>query len=163
MNLMRITLVAILTLLSSTAWAAKRVQCWTDNDGRRMCGDSVPPEYLNRERNVINERGQVIEVKPRPPTQAEIDAAEKAKVEETKRAKEAERQHNYDRYLLESYENVHELEATRDQRLQALEVRMELVQKAIAGGQQTLDALVARKSELQKQGMPIDKALEAQL
>jgi anti-sigma28 factor (negative regulator of flagellin synthesis) len=164
MNMKRITLVAIFSVAACTAWAGtKRIQCWQDNHGQRVCGDSVPPEDSSKERNVFDEQGRMVETRPRAPTPAEQVAAEKARAAEAERAKQAERQHAYDRYLLESYQNVQDLEQTRDQRLKALEVRMELVKKAIASGQQNLDALVARKQELQRQGQPIDKGLEAQL
>jgi len=163
---MNVHWVVVLALVagSTAAWADKtRIQCWTDERGQRACGDAPSPQDAIKERNVFNKQGQVVETWPRAPTPAEIEEAEKAKVAEAARAKQAERQHAYDRYLLESYQSVQDLEATRDQRLKALEVRMELVQKAIVSGQQQLDALVARKQELQRQGKPIDKGLEAQL
>lgn len=165
MNMMRIALVAFLSLAAAAASAAsqQRIQCWTDEHGRRACGDSVPPKYSAKERDVLNEQGQVVETKPRAPTDEEIEAAEKAKLDAIERQKQAEHQHAYDRYLLESYQSVHDLEATRDQRLKALEVRIEIVKKAIDTGQQQLDALVARKQQLQKEGKPADKNLEAQL
>ena len=162
MNVQRIIAVA-LVFAAGAAGAGVRIQCWTDEHGQRACGDSMPPQYSGKERNVLNQQGQVIEVKPRSPTPEEMQAAEKAKAAEAERLKQAEHQHAYDRYLLESYQNVHELESTRDQRLRALEVRMELVQRAIKSGQEQLDGLVARKQELQKQGKPIDKNLEGQL
>lgn len=165
MNVQRIIVVALVFVAStaSVAGPGGRIQCWTDEHGLRACGDSMPPQYSGKERNVLNKQGQVIEVMPRAPTPEEMQAAEKARAAEAERLKQAEHQHAYDRYLLESYQTVQELESTRDQRLRALEVRMELVQKAIKSGQEQLDALVARKQELQKQGKPIDKNLEAQL
>src|SRR5581483_8440140 len=137
MNVQRVVVVFALVAASSVAWAGKagRIQCWTDERGQRACGDAPSPKDAIKERNVFNEQGQVVETWPRAPTPAEIEEAEKAKAAEEARAKQAERQHAYDRYLLESYQSVQDLEATRDQRLQALEVRMELVQKAIKSGQ----------------------------
>lgn len=163
MTVQRILILALI-LGSSAAWADKsRIQCWTDDKGQRACGDAPSPKDAIKERNVINGQGQVVQTWPRAPTAQEQEDAEKAKVVEERRAKEAARQHAYDRYLLESYESVQDLQDTRDQRLQALEVRMELVQKAIVSSQQQLDGLVARKQDLQKQGKPIDKGLEGQL
>ena len=40
----------------------------------------MPPQYSGKERNVLNQQGQVVEVKPRSPTPEEVQAAEKAKV-----------------------------------------------------------------------------------
>jgi hypothetical protein len=51
-------------VLSSTAFAGSaRIQCWTDDQGHRACGNAVPTQYANKEREVFNARGRVVETK----------------------------------------------------------------------------------------------------
>jgi hypothetical protein len=153
------SLVAAVALLCiSTAAFGQKIQCWTDENGQRSCGDSVPPKYADRERQEINERGIATKQVPRAKTPAEQIAEEQDQA-----AKAAQRQKAYDRYLVESYRSVKDLEKARQERLAALDTRIVLVQKAIASGQQQLDALVARKQSLQKNNFPVDKKLEEQI
>src|SRR3546814_4544232 len=63
-------------LLSTSAIAAGGVQCWTDNQGHRACGDTVPPQYAKQQREVFDEQGRVRQVKPREKTEAEVAAEE---------------------------------------------------------------------------------------
>ena len=40
--------VTVIAMAAGSVWAqapAKKIQCWTDKSGQRMCGDNVPPEY----------------------------------------------------------------------------------------------------------------------
>ena len=154
---------AFLTLFALPAFAGGRIHCWVDENGQRMCGDSVPPKYAGTAREAINPRGVPVEQTPRALTPEEQVEAEKAKAKAEAEAKAAQHQRAYDRYLLESYSNVGDLEQQRDARVSALDTRIELVKKAQDTGQAQLDALVARKQQLQKENKPIDKKLEQQI
>jgi hypothetical protein len=162
------TFIAVLfacTVIGSSAFAGSgtKIQCWTDDEGQRACGDSVPPKYSHKEREIINEQGVLVEQKPRARTPEERVEEENERKRVAEEARKAERQHAYDRYLLESYQSVSDLEKTREERVKALETRMEIVQRAIESGQAQLDALVARKQSLQKGNFPPDKRLEQQI
>jgi hypothetical protein len=166
-TIMNRLLAAAVALCISTAAFGQKIQCWTDENGQRSCGDSVPPKYADRERQEINERGIATKQVPRAKTPAEQiaeeQAREKARKEADDAAKAAQRQQAYDRYLVESYRSVKDLEKARQERLAALDTRIVLVEKAIASGQAQLDALVARRQSLQKSNFPVDKKLEEQI
>jgi len=74
---------AAVALLGSTAWAgSSRIQCWTDDQGHRACGNAVQAQYADKERQVLNERGQVVETKSHAPTIEETDPSLNAKPDE---------------------------------------------------------------------------------
>src|SRR5690348_5110398 len=78
--------------------AQKKIQCWTDKEGKKMCGDRVPQEYAGQKREVIKDGRVVDTVKAaKTPEEIEADKRQQAAVEEAKR-KEL-----YDRQLLETY------------------------------------------------------------
>ncbi len=161
---MKIAFAFTLALVALPAVAGnKHIQCWIDDRGQRMCGDSVPPKYAGTAREGMNNRGVPVEQTPRALTPEEQVEAEKAKVRAEAEARAAEHQRAYDRYLLESYSNVGDLEKQRDTRVSALDTRIELVKKAQESSQAQLDSLVARKQQLQKENKPIDKKLEQQV
>ena len=39
--------------------------CWTNNDGVKECGNSVPPEYAQKETRKRDSQGRVTEIKER--------------------------------------------------------------------------------------------------
>lgn len=146
-------------LLAAPAAAQKKVQCWTDDKGQRMCGDHVPPEYADKERKVMNERGIVIETKRGAKTPEEI-AEEQRKAQE---AEEAKRRAEYDRALLENFRSTKDIAAMRDDRLNLLDSRIASSQKSLADNENSLKGLQERADALQKEGKPANERVANQI
>jgi hypothetical protein len=145
---MRHTLIvftAASVLLSGVAWAdAKKIQCWTDDKGHRSCGDYVPPQFAQKEVQILNKHGMVVDTRQRERT-AEEAAADVLKAQEEKQAAErARKQAAYDRFLLDTYSNAKELEKARDIRVKTLDGRIMLAEKAVGDNQATLADLRSR-------------------
>jgi hypothetical protein len=97
-----------------------RLYKWTDKNGVVHYGDSIPPEYANIDRNVLNDQGVEVGFE-----QGEITVAEQAEIDRRKIEEEAERQAKSqiarrDRMLLETYITVADIEDLRDRRLELL-------------------------------------------
>ena len=125
------------------AWS-KQVVCWTDKFGAHACGDRVPPEYAKDEREVLNSRGMVVGTKPREKTEAELAAEQKAAEAAAAEQKRRVRQVAYDRFMLQSYESVTQLQKVRDDNLRTVESRLSLAEKAVPGAEAGLKAARAR-------------------
>lgn len=48
------------------------IKCWTNNEGYRECGNSVPPEYAQKETRTLNQRGVTTEVRQRAKSREEV-------------------------------------------------------------------------------------------
>ena len=125
----------LLGLLSGPADAQKLYK-WVDANGQVHYGDSVPPEYANQDRDVLNQRGVAVGREEGAETPAEAQARE----EREKRAKAAQEQAQHDRMLLQTYQNVDEIEMLRMRRI-------ELIDSQIALQEQSLANLKARHAE----------------
>jgi hypothetical protein len=108
---------------------------WTDEQGVVHYGDSIPPQYAQKERAVLNSRG--VEVRTldaqKPPEQ--IAAEEHAQQNVLK-----QRQH--DAFLMNTYTSVKDIEALRDLRLDQLHGQR-------VAAEQYVDSLHSRLSALQ--------------
>jgi hypothetical protein len=161
-----VSLILFVVTLSGSVFAQEpknKIQCWTDENGRRACGDIVPPRYAKQQREVVNERGIVVDTKPREKTREEVLAAEQEQQRAEEAQKKALQDAAYDRYLIESYRTVKDLEETRDARLGALNTRINLVQKAGDNAQATLDSLSVRAEDLKMAKKTADPKLDAQI
>lgn len=159
---------------SKPALEKKMLVCWNDEHGRRACGDSVPPQYAKSERQVLNSRGLVVETKPRektPEERAKEESEAQALAAENKRVQE---QAVYDRYLLQAYSDVTDMERARDERLTTLDGRIRMAEQAVAENEKTLaelhkrvEATKARAAEKQAaapdEDEPAPKAVNARL
>ncbi|MGH8481267.1 MAG: hypothetical protein ACRES8_02265, partial [Nevskiaceae bacterium] len=136
----------------------KKIQCWTDKDGNRMCGDRIPPEYAGEKRDVMKD-GRVIDT---------IDAAKTAEDREAeKRKKDAEeakvKQAGYDRALLEMYRNQSDITAMRDERISLIDMRMQAAEKNSSDTDKSLRGLRARAEAAEKKNEAVDPKLAKQI
>ena len=99
-----------------------------DDKGVVHYGDTIPPEYANRDRSVLNDRGVRVGFEQGEITdeeraaiarkEAEAEAARAAKLEEARR----------DRSLLETYSSVSDIEELRDRRLELLDSQIKVTE-----------------------------------
>ena len=120
------------TLFILTGWSqgsvAGQVYRWIDSEGAVHYGDSIPPEYSKRDRDILNEHGIKIGILPRELTEEELAnaqlAAEHAEVERLRVEELLER----DNILLSTYLSVEEIQALRDRRIELLDGRIRVTE-----------------------------------
>ncbi|NGY06660.1 hypothetical protein [Solimonas terrae] len=149
--------------LAAGANGSSRVQCWTDKNGQRACGDSVPPEYVHQQREIFDDQGRVRQIKPREKTAAEIAAEEAAAKEADAAAQRAQKQRDYDRFLLSTYNSDKEIERARDERVAMVDGRQKLTEKAIADNEKAIAQQQSRIDNVRKSGKTPGEVLTKKL
>jgi hypothetical protein len=130
----RLAVVAVAAIAVSAAVVAQpqqkkeKLYRWVDEKGIVHYGDSVPPEYANRDRNILNEQGVRVGFE-----QGDLSDEERAAI--AKQKEEAERQRaakaevaRRDRMLLETYLSVGDIEDLRNRRLELLESQIKVTE-----------------------------------
>jgi hypothetical protein len=166
----QLMVVIVLAAMACTAHAqgkpklpqGRQLQCWTDDKGARACGDRVPPQYVKKEREVLDSQGRVIETKAREKTPEEVAAEEATKKLAKEMAERQEKQAKYDHFLTDTYNTEKELQHTRDERIATMDNRLKLIEKSISDNTNTLKQLKDRKAGLDKQ-QKTDKKLDKQI
>jgi len=152
------TMIALLSLAVATATVQaassgkKPLYRWVDEEGRVHYGDRVPPSDAKQGRETIGAQGTVTKVLPRELSGKELEA-EQQRLAEEKAAEDARQQRiAYDRYLVQSFASVGELQSAREQRLGALDARITLTQQAIVENEKTLAELRSRTGNKAPEG-----------
>jgi len=112
---------------------------WVDKQGQVHYGDSVPAEYAEQDRDVLNKQG--VKVGREEGTITPEEAA--AKAAEDKAARDEQKRKLRDRVLLQTYQSVKELEILRDNRL-------DLVDAQLTIQEQSLSNLRAQRAKFQR-------------
>lgn len=129
---------------NNSAFAKKRMVCWTEDNGARACGDSIPPRYANREKRILDQTGRTVKVIPGSLTPEQRAAKEAQAQQVAVERQETERQAAYERALLATYAKPHELAALRDDRVATLDTRIQLTEAAAARDAVSVAELRAR-------------------
>ncbi|MFI4980957.1 MAG: hypothetical protein ACHQIO_11450 [Nevskiales bacterium] len=135
------------------------IVCWTDDHGQRACGDHVPPQYARKQREVYNGRGVLVRT-----LQAEETPEQRAEDERKERdAQRAQQQQQNDNFMLQTYRNVDELKAVRDSRLQTLDTRIDLAERAVRDGAGSVKDLQDRADVERSAGRDVGPELLGQI
>lgn len=153
-----ILLVVAAFALPSIGSAQKKVYQWTDANGQVHYSQSVPPEFADRDRNILNNQGVHVgsEEGEITPEEAAAAQAREAAAEADRKAKEQIARH--DRMLLETYISVADIEDLRNRRLELLESQIKLTDVYLGNLRKKLVELQAEASNFKpyssKEGAP---------
>ena len=121
-----------LALLASVADGAsndeRKLYRWVDKNGQVHYGDSIPPEYAEQDRDVLNKQGVPVAHEEGLVTPEEA----RAKAAADKAAKDIQLQKQRDRTLLQVYQSVEEIEVLRDRRLELIEAQLTIQEQSLA-------------------------------
>lgn len=128
--------------LLCTADAAETVYRWVDENGVVHFGDSVPAEYAEQEKLILNEQG--VEVgriagKATPEELAALRAAQEAEAEK-------ERARRADRALLATYLSIGEIKRHRDRRVELLDAQAKVTELYLTNLRKRLESLLEEAS-----------------
>ncbi len=115
-----------------------------DRNGQTRYGDSMPPECVGLDTEVLNQRGMTVRVIEGETSRA---AREQREAAERKQQQEREEREQRDRMLIDTYQSVADIERLRDERLDLLVSQYKVTETNIANlrdRQSRLQAQIAR-------------------
>ena len=129
--------------LGASAAETQKLYRWVDEDGIVHYGDSIPAEYADIERQVVNEHGITVDVMHGKKTDAEI--AEEKRLEELQMQRELQRR--ADIALLATYLSIEEIIMHRDRRVELFQAQARVTELYLRNLQRRLDELQAEASK----------------
>ena len=123
-----LTLAAAVADAQSGQKGQKKVYRWVDKNGQVHYGDSVPAEYADQDRDILNRQGVTVGREQGHVT-AEEAAAQAAA---DKVARDEQKRRLRDRVLLQTYQSVDELEVLRDNRLELVDSQLVIQEQSLA-------------------------------
>jgi len=122
---------------SATAQNAQKLYRWVDGEGVVHYGDSIPAEFSEFERQIVNEHGITVGVLHAKKTEEEI--AEDMRLEQLARDRELQRR--ADQALLATYLSVDEILMHRDRRVELFQAQSRVTELYLRNLQRRMDAL----------------------
>lgn len=150
-----------LALACANSALAGRIVCWTNDEGVRECGSSVPPQYIDKRREILNERGMVVHVTPAAKTEEQRAEEERlAKLAEQERQRE-EAKRREDEILLKTFTTERDVLIARDSKIAAIESVIGITSSNVASLQHDMEEQQRRAANFERRGKPVpDELLE---
>ena len=129
--------ITVLTILPLSALAQQGIYRWVDSDGQIHYGDSVPPEYADEPKQLVDEhaipRREIAGKKTAEQIAAEKAAEEAALMRELKR--------RADQTLIVTYQNVKEIEMHRERRLELFKAQARVTELYLTNQRRQLNKM----------------------
>jgi len=150
-NALRIVIISTLFAISfSPAYA--RIKCWTNHEGVRECGNTVPPEYAQQNTKQMNKLGVTIKETRRAKTQEELDAEDRKAAEEREKQLALQKQRESDQLLLNSFASADDIILARNGKVSSINAEISLRQSHIKKLQSNLDKILASAADMERRG-----------
>jgi hypothetical protein len=126
--LLVVAAIALPSIGSAQQAPRQKLYKWTDEKGQVHYSETVPPEYADRDREVLNGHGVQVGTE-----EGEVTEEERAIIDQREAQEEADRKAREeiarrDRMLLETYISVADIEDLRNRRLELLESQIKLTE-----------------------------------
>src|SRR5690606_9912608 len=115
-----IALVTTMALVTLSIPAQARIVCWTNKEGVKECGDKVPPEYAQTDRQELNKQGLVVDEQERAKTDEELEEAKRNAELQAEKDRQSAEAAKRDKILLDTFSSVDDIEMTRDGKIAAI-------------------------------------------
>ncbi len=139
------------------------IVCWTDDHSQRACGDHVPAQYARKQRDIYDKRGVLVQTLQAEETPEQHAEDERRQREALHAQQQQQRLQQNDAFMLQTYRNVDELKAVRDSRLQILDTRIDLAEKAVREGAASVKDLQDRADAERNAGKDVSPELGGQI
>lgn len=118
---------------------AAKMYKWVDDQGTTHYGETIPPEYANKDRSELGKSGRVIEKKEvlTPEERRTSEQADAKKRADEEAALERKRR---DKALVNTYSNEKEIDLARNRNLQQIEARIHSIDSQLKMADSNLTA-----------------------
>lgn len=141
---------------------AAKMYKWVDDKGTTHYGETIPPEYANKDRSELGKSGRVIE-KKEVLTPEERRAGEQAEAKKRADEEAALERKRRDKALVNTYSNEKEIDLARNRNLQQVEARIGSISSQLKMANDNLHAFQKEADALVKAGKKIHPSLQEDL
>jgi predicted nucleic acid-binding Zn-ribbon protein len=141
---------------------AAKMYKWVDDKGTTHYGETIPPEYANKDRSELGKSGRVIE-KKEVLTPEERRASEQADAKKRADEEAALERKRRDKALVNTYSNEKEIDLARSRNLQQVEARIDSISSQLKMANDNLLAFQKEADALVKAGKKIHPSLQEDL
>ena len=146
---------ALVLFAAFSATAEAKLYKWVDDKGVTHYGETVPPEYANKDRVQFNDKGSVVKKKVAPE-----EAASGKKTPEEQAAIEQRRK---DSALLNTYSNEKEIDLALERNMQQVDARINSIHMLQKSAQESLGGYRKEAEQIKAAGRKIPASLQTDI
>jgi len=157
---MRFVSFSLSVILFSCAFTAQaKMYKWVDEDGQMHFSDKIPPQYLVKEHEELNEQGVTVVHKEAAKTPEQKAEARREEKERQQAALEEKKKKQRDRVLLDTYTTERDLIVARDSRLDAVGSQIHLAESIIEDSNNKIESMEKQVTQIKASNREVPQEL----
>jgi len=145
----RFVLISLSVTLLSSAFAVQATMYkWVDENGQMHFGDQIPPKYIVKEHEELNEQGVTVKHKEAAKTAEQKAQAKRLENERKQAALKEKKKKQRDRVLLDTYTTERDLIVARDSRLDAVGSQIQLAESIIKDSNNKIESMEKQVTQI---------------
>jgi len=153
-----------LLVLFSLTLQAKSFKCWTNTDGVKECGNSLPPQYVKQRVEFLSEKsGKISKVTEAAKTKEQILSEKKQAKLKRKLEREQAKQNAYDNVLLKTYLSIDDLLLSLHWKITTLNSRINVTKATIGAENTKFLQYTSQAAQMERMGKPVSKEVSSEL
>jgi hypothetical protein len=154
----------LLLVLFSLPLQAKTFKCWTNSDGFKECGNSLPPQYAKQRVEFLNEKsGKISKVTEAAKTEQQIAFEKKQAKLKKKHEREQAKQDTYDNVLLKTYLSIDDLLLSLHWKITTLNSRINVTKATIRAENDNFLQYTSQAAQMERMGKAVSKEVKNEL
>lgn len=159
MSTVKILSACFVLLTFQAATVEAKLYKWVDNQGVTHYGETIPPEYADKDNVLLDDKGRVIK------KNAQLTIEERRNLEATAEKNRAEEaaaaeQRRRDRMLLSTYSSEKEIDLARDRNLQQVEALINSIQLLQKSANESAEGYQVEAQQISQAGKKIPASLK---
>ncbi len=155
-------LIALIAGVAFSFPVSAKLYKWVDDKGTTHYGETIPPEYAKKDRQILNKAGVVIRTQDiLTPEERRAKEAEEAKISAEKTTERNQKLH--DKSLTDTYSNVNEIELSRTRNLQQIDARINSIKSQLHMANDNLTGLQNNAVARSRAGKKIPTFLQEEI
>ena len=143
------------------------IKCWTNHEGVRECGNTIPPEFAQKAHREVSEQGVTLGTTERAQSKEELrrereERARLAAIEAEKKRLRAERA-TKDRVLLSTFTTEKDLKLAHDGQIAAIDIRIQHTEQIVKQLERSLEKHHADAAKLERSGKAMTPELKTKI
>ena len=149
--------------LSGSAFAAKTYYRYTNEQGVTVLDDRIPAKYVKQGYAVVDSHGKEVKVVPPMRTEAERSREQRLQARRDTQERLRREQEANDRVLLKTFTNANDILRVRDNKLQALDSTIKIIEGTINRLKDQLQTHLKEAANKERAGEEVPLALHVEI
>lgn len=159
----RVLLVLSIVLAGQQTALAKKMYRWVDEQGNVFFSDQVPPEQVQHQREMLNEKARVVDVVEKEKTKEQREQDKALQKLRQEQEKIIAKQASYDKVLLSTFRSIDDMNLALDRKMQGFDARRKIVDGNLQRLQLQLQQQQSQAAELERGGTKVPEQLQADM